>query len=773
MKNMNCPVMRAVLQSMSISMDLTMKAFSLCFKRIIAWRVELEYNMPKISVLSSEDKDNWIRLLKPHKGYAEDIARSVLITMQMIHFVKRHPTDNERTLSNHLYQVSRTFVTKPPEVDDLRKHHALVKYFVEKDPTLAKSKILRIPIEDTWNIIESELRKACPKQSFIVSNGSSTSHGDYTKDGNSDDNGDGDTDGNATDDDADLVCAICDEGGTLLSCKGECKRAFHPKLKDGEESFCVTLGYTSHEVKEIPTFICSNCQYKQHQCFKCGELDSSHETNPKVFQCCNASCGHFYHPKCVARLLEPGDADGACELEKHIAAGMPFTCPVHWCSECKQMEDRAQRQLWLAVCRHCVRSYHRKCLPREISFETMDVDATTRAWEVPKENPKIIFIYCLNHDIDATIKTPCRDHIKFPLAPQIERTEDLAKKKVKVTCVRNIDEVSPESAGLSAKPSREEGDQTQEVPISNSMEHNLLEHGCATNNLRLDQRYEPPVIGAAAPLISSEAVNRQEKQLGTSILMGTTAKSSSCAVNSVTAKRLASIAGKEGSLGTCEDIVIQNTSHALFPQEENTKTPKSSKDQLDNASRKETYITSQAGTIMASSQPRLENMEGKSGLSKDVDILAMGSEKLIASEVVGKKKRKTEVLHSSDRSVEEVTIKSLMNEFLACSLEIFFELALQLEELKQGRDNLIATQVATFDMGMASKRVQKIQTLIKEKETKMASEANDFKQLEPHRELSSLHKSPGRFDAFQGGVCFSLLFLICALFCNGPPCFVY
>ncbi|KAB8108169.1 hypothetical protein EE612_043573 [Oryza sativa] len=605
------------------------------YKRIEAWRVELDSEKPMISVLSSEG--NWIRLLNPHSGYAEDIARK--------------------------------FFTKPPEVDDLRKSYSLMKYFMKMDQILVKSKILRRPLEDTWIIIETELRKASPNESFIVSNESSTNCDEYTEDGSSgssDDNGDNYTDGNASDDGTEAVCAICDQGGILLGCKGECKRSFHPKLEDGTKSFCKTLGYTSREVEEIPIFICSNCQHKQHQCFKCGQLDSSHETNPKVFQCCNASCGRFYHPKCVAGLLEP---DGACGLEKRIADGMTFTCPVHWCFECKQIEDRSQTQLWLAVCRRCVRSYHKKCLPREISFKKKDV--TARVWEVPKGDPKI-FIYCLDHDIDATFRTPCRDHIKFPSAPQIERVKDLARKKVKVTDIRNTDEVSPESAELSTKPSREEGDQSQEVPISNKqMDHNLLEH------------------------------------------------------------ELVSIAGKGGSLGTCEDIVIQA----------NTKSQESYEDQF-NVSKKPTHISSQVGTCIASCQTRMNNKEHKSRRNKE-DIPEMRSEKVATPKVSIKRKRKCEFEFLDD---EVATTKYLMNEFLARSVEIYFELASQLEELKQEKDSFISTRAPSLEMGMAFQRAEKLPSLIVEKETKMAIESNVFKQMERNRELSSPHKRP------KGGV---------------------
>uniref|UniRef100_A0A0E0QHK2 Uncharacterized protein n=1 Tax=Oryza rufipogon TaxID=4529 RepID=A0A0E0QHK2_ORYRU len=564
------------------------------YKRIEAWRVELDCEKPMISVLSSEG--NWIRLLNPHPGYAEDIARSVLITIQMIHFVRKHPAKDERTLSKHLCEVFRKFFTKPPEVDDLRKSYSLIKYFMKMDQTLVKSKILRRPLEDTWIIIETELRKASPNESFIVSNESSTNCDDYTEDGSSgssDDNGDNYTDGNASDDGTEAVCAICDQGGILLGCKGECKRSFHPKLEDGTKSFCKTLGYTSREVE--------------------------------VFQCCNASCGRFYHPKCVAGLLEP---DGACGLEKRIADGMTFTCPK---------------------------------------------DVTARVWEVPKGDPKI-FIYCLDHDIDATFRTPCRDHIKFPSAPQIERVKDLARKKVKVTDIRNTDEVSPESAELSTKP-------IQKLRNCKKINWALL---------FLWKKHQRALLAL-----------------------------------------LVSIAGKGGSLGTYEDIVIQA----------NTKSQESYEDQF-NVSKKPTHISSQAGTCIASCQTRMNNKEHKSRRNKE-DIPEMRSEKVATPKVSIKRKRKCEFEFLDD---EVATTKYLMNEFLARSVEIYFELASQLEELKQEQDSLISTRVPSLEMGMAFQRAEKLPSLIVEKETKMAIESNVFKQMEQNRELSSPHKRP------KGGV---------------------
>lgn len=66
----------------------------------------------------------------------------------------------------------------------------------------------------------------------------------------------------------------------------------------------------------------------------------------------------------MSKLLHREDEAAAEELEKKIAAGGSFTCPIHKCSVCKQGENKKDPQLQFAVCRRCPKSYHRKCLPR-------------------------------------------------------------------------------------------------------------------------------------------------------------------------------------------------------------------------------------------------------------------------------------------------------------------------------------------------------------------------------------------------------------------------
>ncbi|MFS7924826.1 hypothetical protein Hanom_Chr03g00277211 [Helianthus anomalus] len=67
---------------------------------------------------------------------------------------------------------------------------------------------------------------------------------------------------------------------------------------------------------------CENCQYSLQQYFVCGELGSSDKSsNTEVFRCSSATCDHFYHPKCVAKLLQKNDKTKRQTVQEKIAAG--------------------------------------------------------------------------------------------------------------------------------------------------------------------------------------------------------------------------------------------------------------------------------------------------------------------------------------------------------------------------------------------------------------------------------------------------------------------
>ncbi|XP_066353979.1 protein ENHANCED DOWNY MILDEW 2-like isoform X2 [Miscanthus floridulus] len=250
------------------------------------------------------------------------------------------------------------------------------------------------------------------------------------------------------------VCAICDDGGNLTCCEGCCQRSFH---LDNKHNCIKTLGLTIEEAKVCPVFelprslsllftfvyisnkinrvapcfsliiqniiekedfICKNCQYKQHQCFVCGSLGSSDATSSQleVFQCEHDDCARFYHPKCVAQMLYPDSHHRQELFELHVAAGEGFSCPMHECIVCKEVENKTDKSMQFAVCRRCPTVYHRKCLPSDILFKPKKgpKGAMRRAWK--NMLPHRILIFCMKHEIVRKLQTPARNHIIFPEA---------------------------------------------------------------------------------------------------------------------------------------------------------------------------------------------------------------------------------------------------------------------------------------------------------------------------------------------------------------------
>lgn len=181
----------------------------------------------------------------------------------------------------------------------------------------------------------------------------------------------------------------------------------------------------------MPIFKCRNCLRQQHQCFSCGQLGSSDKSScTEVFKCVNATCGYFYHPHCVVKLLNR-DSEAAEELRDRILAGESFTCPLHFCIVCKCREEKTVHELQMAMCRRCPKAYHRKCLPRQITFEDYKKDGINqRAWKGLLVNR--ILIYCLNHEICNVLRTPVRNHVKFPDDEKVEELSSIVALKKEI-----------------------------------------------------------------------------------------------------------------------------------------------------------------------------------------------------------------------------------------------------------------------------------------------------------------------------------------------------
>ena len=77
------------------------------YREVVAWRLVLEGKQPEIAVLAV-DGNGWIRLVKPKNSY-EEVIRKVLITAQMLHFLRRKPDEPEKNLWSHLRKVFEYF----------------------------------------------------------------------------------------------------------------------------------------------------------------------------------------------------------------------------------------------------------------------------------------------------------------------------------------------------------------------------------------------------------------------------------------------------------------------------------------------------------------------------------------------------------------------------------------------------------------------------------------------------------------------------------------
>ncbi|BBH02074.1 ENHANCED DOWNY MILDEW 2 [Prunus dulcis] len=170
--------------------------------------------------------------------------------------------------------------------------------------------------------------------------------------------------------------------------------------------------------KAMPIFFCKNCEYKQHQCFACGKLGSSDKSSvAEVFRCVSAACGQFYHPHCIAQLIYQDNRVTAEELEKKISMGESFTCPIHKCCVCKQGENKKDPELREIVIEKIEKTEEEEEEEDEEveNKEDEDIegeDVITRGWDGLL--PNRVLIYCLKHEIVKRIKTPIRDHLKFP-----------------------------------------------------------------------------------------------------------------------------------------------------------------------------------------------------------------------------------------------------------------------------------------------------------------------------------------------------------------------
>ncbi|KAG6419660.1 hypothetical protein SASPL_121882 [Salvia splendens] len=340
------------------------------YTRVTAWKFILSYAIPEIYVLRDSKYERWIKLQKPNRGY-ESIARTALITVHYLHFMKKSSKEiSGEDLWKHLGKTFSSY-EDPPSANDLADHLQLIKEAALRDKDIAKTKNLhaflsQIPEKRKAFCQDNKTRK---KPKFIAHDDEDIDAHNYSSDEDHDDL-------------FDNVCAYCDDGGNVLGCEGRCIRSFHATIESGADSKCESLCYSSEQVQAIDTFLCKNCKYQRHQCYICGRLGNSDiSSGAEVFPCVSATCGHFYHPDCLSELLFPRNDYQAQVFKNKIKAGDSFTCPAHKCNVCKLGEDKKLPEMQFAICRRCPKAYHRKCLPSSILFHRDDANnIPQRAW---------------------------------------------------------------------------------------------------------------------------------------------------------------------------------------------------------------------------------------------------------------------------------------------------------------------------------------------------------------------------------------------------------
>ncbi|CAB4312452.1 unnamed protein product [Prunus armeniaca] len=174
------------------------------------------------STVDIHEENNWLRLLKPRKSF-EDTVRSILITVQFLHYVKRNPETSYKSLCTHLSKVFSLYDVRRSH-NDLLDHILLIRDSVERDDTLARSKFL-------VNFLGEKPAKRQLSDEGIQGTKDLRFVDDHIKHDMIDD-----AENESSDIDSlfSSVCAFCDDGGDLLCCEGRCLRSFHPTVESAD-----------------------------------------------------------------------------------------------------------------------------------------------------------------------------------------------------------------------------------------------------------------------------------------------------------------------------------------------------------------------------------------------------------------------------------------------------------------------------------------------------------------------------------------------------------
>jgi len=140
-------------------------------------------------------------------------------------------------------------------------------------------------------------------------------------------------------------CSICEDGGELLMCDGQCGRSFHYK--------CLNLD----SLPDDDIWLCDQCKSGKYVCYICKEDNTKVPTR----KCSILTCYKYYHVDCAQENpnTQMQDANN-------------FICSRHICDLCLQAEfDNTT----IMQCFRCPTAYHHECaLSSGLIFDMFDAN---------------------------------------------------------------------------------------------------------------------------------------------------------------------------------------------------------------------------------------------------------------------------------------------------------------------------------------------------------------------------------------------------------------
>ncbi|CAG9461040.1 unnamed protein product [Pedinophyceae sp. YPF-701] len=201
----------------------------------------------------------------------------------------------------------------------------------------------------------------------------------------------------------DVLCALCDDGGDLVTCDG-CNLSFHVTDEQGrcelliDDPATAQFAFLSEDINW--GMRCPNCRAGKYMCYACGEIGERRDGPDGVIRCTVDTCGRWYHRRCVSTWVRGNARDPS--------AAAFWECPQHWCTACGK---KAPEYGWRGgggregprffACLRCPNSYCEGCVPDGVRDREWLYADLASEMGAESEYPPAQMLYCERHAGDA------------------------------------------------------------------------------------------------------------------------------------------------------------------------------------------------------------------------------------------------------------------------------------------------------------------------------------------------------------------------------------